>query len=99
MLNKNILKSELARSHKGIFKDLNSHKLNSAVHPPPFFSDVSMITSASKLAKVQKLLPYNLKFSGSRHDSMSVVEFLGILTTAQAQLFFTEAEFKDRSLA
>ena len=104
MLDKDNLKSELARSHTGIensiiFKDLNSHKLNSAVHPPPYFSDVPVITSASKLAEVQKLLPHNLKFSGSRHDSMSVVEFLGILTTAQAQLLLTEAEFIDRMLA
>ena len=94
---------EITRSHKQletnlINKTLNSHQINSTVKPPTHFSDVDKLTSPSKLLEVQKLLPQGIKFSGSRLDSMSVVEFLNTLKTAQEQLQLSEAEFIKRML-
>ena len=84
--------------HAIIHKDLNSHKLNTSVHPPHYFSETPKITSAAKSAEIQKLFPHNFKFSGSKTDHMSVVEFLHILTTAQEQMHLTEKEFINRMI-
>jgi hypothetical protein len=82
-----------------IFKDLNSHKINSAVTPPEYFSSEPTIKSVTRLAEVLKLFPRSFKFSGSKNDNMSVVEFLNTLKTLQEQLRLSEPEFLDRMLA
>ena len=102
---KDDMNNKLIKSHKDIenaiiSKDLNSHKLNSDVNPPNYFSSVPTITSPSKLTEVLKIFPRNLKFSGLKQDNhMSITEFLNTLRTAQEQLRLSEPEFIDRMLA
>ena len=102
-LDKNQRLDEINKSHKQlettlINKTLNSHQINSTVTPPIYISEVDKLTSPSKLLEAQKLLPQNIKFSGSRLDNMSVVEFLNTLKTAQEQLQLSESEFIKRML-
>ena len=102
-LDENQRLDEITRSHKQlennlINKALNNHKINSTVKPPTIFSDVDKLTSPAKLLEAQRLLPQSIKFSGSRLDNMSVVEFLNTLKTAQEQLQLSESEFIKRML-
>ena len=103
-LEKELSQKELARSlleteNSIIQKDLNSHELNSAVKSPQYFCESPKITSTAKLAEVQNILPNNLKFSGSSMDTMSIAEYLNILTSVQDLMQLTEPEFIDRMLA
>ena len=104
-LDKDEINDKFIKSHEDIenaiiFKDLNSHKINSDVNPPHYFSPSPTITSPSKLAEVLKIFPRNLKFSGLKQDNqMSITEFLNTLKTAQEQLRLSESEFVDRMLA
>jgi len=83
-----------------IHKELNSHKINSAIDPPDCFSPVPTITSPQKLTEILKIFPRNIKFSGSKQDSsMSIIEYLNTLKAAQEQCRLSEAEFVDRMLA
>jgi hypothetical protein len=83
-----------------IHKDLNSHKINTAIAPPTNFSSAPTIKSAEKLAEIIKIFPRNHKFSGSKQDNnVSVVEFLNTLKAAQEQTLLSESEFIDRMLA
>jgi len=83
-----------------IHKELNSHKINSAVDPPAYFSAVPVITSPQKLTEILKIFPRNIKFSGSKQDSsMSVIEYLNTLKACQDQCRLSEDEFLDRMLA
>ena len=104
-LDKADLENKMIQKHADIEqsiidKDLNSHKLNSTVQPPEYFSPTPKINTPAKLAEVLKLFPRNLKFSGSKQEnSMSIIEFLNTLKTAQEQLQLSEKEFIDRMLA
>ena len=104
-LEKTDMENKLIKNHEDIErsiinKDLNSHKLNSTVKPPEYFSPTPKITSPAKLAEVLKLFPRNLKFSGTKQEnSMSIIEFLNTLKTAQEQFQLSEQEFIDRMLA
>ena len=104
-LEKSDMENKLIKTHEDIEKsiidkDLNSHKLNSTVKPPEYFSPTPKITSPAKLAEVLKLFPRNLKFSGSKQENnMSIIEFLNTLKTAQEQFKLSEQEFIDRMLA
>ena len=104
-LEKTDMENKLIKNHEDIErsiidKDLNSHKLNSTVKPPEYFSPTPKITSPAKLAEVLKIFPRNIKFSGSKQDNnMSIIEFLNTLKTAQEQFHLSEQEFIDRMLA
>jgi hypothetical protein len=98
------MQNKFSKTHEDIensiiFKDLNSHKINSAVTPPEYFSPEPTIKSVTRLTEVLKLFPRSFKFSGSKNDNMSVVEFLNTLKTLQEQLKLSESEFLDRMLA
>jgi hypothetical protein len=83
-----------------INKELNSHKLNSAVRPPQFFSPTPTLITGAKLSDALKIFPRNMKFSGTKQDNgMSVIEFLNAMKTAQEQLLLSEDEFVDRMLS
>jgi hypothetical protein len=83
-----------------VYKELNSHKINATIDPPDNFSAIPVITTATKLAEVNKVFPRQNKFAGFAKDGgMGIVEFLNCLNTAQEQCKLSEPEFINRILA
>ena len=83
-----------------IHKELNAHKINATVEAPTNFSPVPVLTDQSKVATCLKIFPWNQKYSGSSKDnSMSIIEFLTAMKTAQEQYPLSEKEFIERLLA
>ena len=85
-----------------IDKELNSHNINQSLEAPKFFSPIPTLTSPHKLSECMKLFPCRgiNKFSGNLKDySISIVEFLSNIKTAQAQCNLSVPEFKDMLLA
>ena len=81
-------------------KELATHKYNTSIPPPQYFSPVPTITSTQKSIEVLKVFPRHAKFSGTNKDGgMGVVEFLRSLVAAQNQCGLSEEEFLDRLLA
>ncbi len=99
---KNDLLSRLAQNSTEIEcnliqKELNSHTINQSVEPPSNFSPVSVLNSSAKLAESMRVFPCRTgsKFSGSSKDhTMTIMEFLSCMKTAQLQCKLSEAEFK-----
>ena len=86
--------------HKTLIdKELNSHVINTTLKPPTIFSNEPVITSSQKLAEILKVFHRGNKFSGSKQDSsISIVEYLNMLKTAQNQCKLSREEFIDRML-
>ncbi len=84
-----------------INKELNSHTLNQSVEAPTNFSPVPTLLTPRQRAECMKLFPTgNHKFSGQLKDrDMSIIEFLSMVKTAQAQCNLSEQEFKEMMLA
>jgi len=83
-----------------IAKELNSHKINTAIDPPTYFSPVPTLHTSGKLVEVLKVFPRPGRFSGSTKDGgMAVTEFLIMLKEAQARCKLSEEEFISRMLA
>ena len=98
------LRAEITQSSSDIentllLKELNSHKLNNQIEPPSTFSPIPTLTSTQRANDAMKIFP-RIKFSGSYRDgSMSIMEFLTALNSAQKQLNLSTAEFLDKLLA
>ena len=75
-------------------KKLSSHLINQAFQPPKIFSEYPVLTSINKAADIVKLFPSRIKFSGNPRDSLSLLEFITSLNTAQEQARLSEKEFK-----
>ena len=84
-----------------INKELNSHMLNQSVEAPRNFSPVPTLLTPRQRAECMKLFPTGShKFSGQLKDKdMSIIEFLTMVKTAQAQCNLSEQEFKEMLLA
>jgi len=84
-----------------IAKELNSHTINQSVEAPTNFSPVPTLLTPRQRAECMKLFPTgNHKFSGQLKDKdMSIIEFLSMVKTAQAQCNLSEQEFKEMLLA
>jgi len=84
-----------------INKELNSHMLNQSVEAPKNFSPVPTLLTPRQRAECMKLFPTgSQKFSGQLKDKdMSIIEFLTMVKTAQAQCNLSEQEFKEMLLA
>jgi len=84
-----------------IQKELNSHTLNQSVEAPTMFSPVPTLLTPRQRAECMKLFPTgSQKFSGQLKDKdMSIIEFLSMVKTAQAQCNLSEQEFKEMLLA
>ncbi len=84
-----------------INKELNSHMLNQSVEAPRNFSPVPTLLTPRQRAECMKLFPTgSQKFSGQSKDKdMSIIEFLTMVKTAQAQCNLSEQEFKEMLLA
>ncbi len=84
-----------------IAKELNSHTLNQSVEAPTNFSPVPTLLTPRQRAECMKLFPTgSQKFSGQMKDKdMSIIEFLSMVKTAQAQCNLSEQEFKEMLLA
>ena len=103
-LEKEEMENKLIQTHENIeqaliFKDLNSHKINSAVSPPEYFSMEPTLTTPSRRAEALKIFSCHTKFSGLKQDnSISILEFLHTMKSAQEQMMLSESEFIDRLL-
>ena len=86
---------------KLIAKELQAHRLEKDVDPPPYFSPEATLTNnPNKLNECLKVFPRMQKFSGTNKDGqMTVVEYLTNLTLAQEQCRLSESEFLARMLA
>ncbi len=84
-----------------IAKELNSHMINQSVEAPKTFSPVPTLITPRQRGECMKLFPTgNHKFSGQTKDKeMSIIEFLSMIKTAQAQCNLSEQEFKEMLLA
>jgi len=84
-----------------IQKELNSHTLNQSIEAPSYFSPGPTLLSPRQRAECMKLFPTGShKFSGQLRDKdMSIIEFLSMVKTAQAQCNLSEQEFKEMLLA
>jgi len=84
-----------------IAKELNSHTINQSVEAPTNFSPVPTLLTPRQRAECLKLFPTgSQKFSGQMKDKdMSIIEFLSMVKTAQAQCNLSEQEFKEMLLA
>ena len=80
-------------------KKLSSHLINQAFHPPKRFSQHPVLTSIGKASDIMKLFPNRVKFSGLQKDSLSLLEFITSLNTAQEQAHLSEKEFKQMLLS
>ena len=82
-----------------IKKKLSSHLINQAFRPPSF-AKTPALTSIGKTSDILKLFPHrNNKFSGHPKDSLSLLEFITSLNSAQEQAQLTEKEFKQMLLS
>ncbi len=103
---RNDLLSKLAQNSTDIEcnliqKELNSHTINQSVEPPSNFSPVPTLISSAKLAECMRVFPCRTgsKFSGATKDhTITIMEFLSSLKTAQLQCKLSEAEFKNMLL-
>jgi hypothetical protein len=99
------MEDKFSKTHRDIedaivFKEINSHKLNSAIHPPTYFSPIPTLDGANRLTEVHRLFPRNIKFSGQKQDNnISVTEFLNTMKASQALAKLSEEEFIDRMLS
>ena len=85
---------------KMIQKQLNGHLQKQAFRPPAYFSPTPVINnSLSRTSDIYKLFTNRTnKFSGNPKDSLSLLEFLNSMNSAQAQAKLSEPEFKEMLL-
>lgn len=85
--------------NKLLAKELQVHRLESAVEPPTSFSPKPvLINNPSKLHECMKVFTRSHKFSGVP-GHLSVIEFLTDLNLAQSQCNLSEQEFLERMQA
>jgi hypothetical protein len=79
-----------------IERDLNSHRINLSFEPPSNFSPVQTLYSTSDRADAEKLFPCRTKFSGGHgNNSIGLVEYFSMLSTAQEATRLSRSEFLD----
>ena len=89
------IKANREENERQLQRELNNHVLHQEIEPPSYFSPTPTWTSPHKMADSLKIFPSRNKFTGSKDNNMTIVEYLSLVNTAQQQCRLSESEFKD----